>query len=48
MHFEMDGDEEKENSLSSYHMQATVLVPHIRFSLNFIITLYLHFITYIK
>lgn len=41
-------DEGDKNSLRTYHMQTTVLVPHVRFYLNFIITWYLYFITYIN
>lgn len=41
-------DEGDKNSLSTYHMQTMVLVPHVRFYLNFIITWYLPYNTYIN
>ena len=40
--------ERKRKSLSNYHVQDTVLVPYIRFHLNFKITWYLNYITYFK
>lgn len=46
--FERKEDKENKNSLSNYHVQDTVLVPYIRFHLNFKITWYLHYITYFK